>query len=127
MTVFCPGCGTRISAAPTPLDGEGVVTCPKCHSQFPTAGVKADPGRFEPKRKFRAKKQSSGVGRALAVTAGVIVLLGGVAYSLWYLGWIPWAPRSITTTTSIPGNSTAWREFPSAEGKFKVLLPGAPV
>lgn len=127
MIVFCPGCGTRISASPTPLDGEGVVTCPKCRSQFATAGVKADPGRFETKRKFRAKKPKSGAGLAIVLTALALALLGGGAWALYHSGFFHRSPGPMTADSNSSGNTVTWSEFSSAEGKFKVLLPGNPV
>ena len=126
MIVFCPGCGARISAPQTPLDGEGVVTCPKCRSQFPTAGVRTDAARSEPKRKFRPKKQSSGAGVGVALTSIVLLLLGGGAFALFHFGVFDRTPPRMTTATTAPGGAITWQEFTSADGKFKVLLPSAP-
>ena len=58
MVVFCPGCGAKISVQPETPGGD--VQCPRCHSTFPTAGVKSatdvpPPKRFRPKKAGRSK------------------------------------------------------------------------
>jgi hypothetical protein len=126
MIVFCPGCGTRISAAPSPLDTEGAVTCPKCKSRFATAEVNANASLSEPKRKLRPKKKSgAGIGIAIGVLA--LALIGGTIWAVMHFGL---GGASSTTHTggsaANSSNSTEWREFTSAEGKFRVMLPGAP-
>src|SRR5438876_6468909 len=85
MNVFCPGCGARISAAPSPLDEEGMVTCPKCKSRFPTSGVVAT-AAAEPKRKFKPKKKAGRAWIVAGVIVLAIVLLGGTAAALYYGG-----------------------------------------
>jgi hypothetical protein len=127
MIVFCPGCGTRISAAPAPLDPEGTVTCPKCKSRFATSEVKADPNATAPRRKLRPKSQSSSRGVGIAISLLALALLGAGIWAVMHFG------LGSTSTALLSGGSstnssrsTEWREYKSAEGRFRVMLPGAP-
>src|SRR4051812_31670592 len=84
MVVFCPGCGSRISAEPA--SPGGTVECPRCHSTFPTAGVKEagdapPPRRFKPKKAGRNKLATFGI-----VLAVLLVVGGGAAGVLYYTG-----------------------------------------
>jgi hypothetical protein len=125
MIVFCPGCGTRISANPSPLDNNPTVTCPKCKSQFATGGVNATATLAEPKRKLKPKKKGSGAGLGILIGVFAIAVVGGGAWAAYYWGLFgkssPHSGGAITTHSS-----TEWHEFTSAEGKFKVMLPGDP-
>jgi hypothetical protein len=126
MIVFCPGCGTRISAAPSPLDPEGTVNCPKCKSRFATAGVNANASLSEPKRKLRPKKKG-GAGIAIAISLLALALLGGATWAVIHFGLIgSWSATHTGGSGAKASGSTEWKEFTSTEGKFRVMLPGAP-
>jgi len=127
MIVFCPGCGTRISANPSPLETNPTVTCPKCKSQFATSGVNASANLAEPKRKLKPKKKENGAAIAIVICVFAIAVVGGGAWAAFYWGLFgkssaPHAGGAITTH-----GATEWHEFTSADGKFKVTLPGDPI
>jgi hypothetical protein len=125
MNLFCPGCGTRISAAPSPLDADGTVVCPRCHSRFSTSGVVAT-APAEPKKKFKPKKKGGGAAVAIGVGLCVLVLIGAGAAAMYFAGWFSRSPSSEITTKGPGGSVTTWREYSSAEGRFKAMLPGTP-
>jgi hypothetical protein len=126
MIVFCPGCGTRISAAPSPLDPEGTVTCPKCKSRFATAGVNANASLSEPRRKLRPKKKG-GAGIGIAISLLAMALLGGAIWAVMHFGLLGSSSATHTGTSAAKASSsTEWAEYTSAEGKFRVMLPGKP-
>jgi hypothetical protein len=122
MVVFCPGCGSRISAEPESPGGN--VECPRCHSTFPTAGLKSADDAPPPKR-FRPKKAGRG---KLAVTAIVMAVLlvvgGGAAAALYFTGHLT---RWVGGPSPSSGpNQPSWQEYTNAEGRFHVLFPGTP-
>ena len=123
MIVFCPGCGTRISANPSPLENNPTVTCPKCKSQFATGGVNATATLAEPKRKLKPKKKGSGVG--LGILIGVFAIaLSAAARGPHTIGAFQRTSSSNSGGVITKSSSTEWQEYSSAEGKFKVMLPG---
>ena len=127
MIVFCPGCGTRISANPSPLETNPTVTCPKCKSQFATGGVNASANLAEPKRKLKPKKKGSGAGIGILIGVFAIALLAVGVWAGFHWGLFGKSSAANSGDVVIKSSSTEWREFPSAEGRFKVMLPGAPV
>jgi hypothetical protein len=127
MIVFCPGCGTRISANPSPLENNPTVTCPKCKSQFATGGVNAKATVAEPKRKLKPKKKGNGAGLGILIGVFAIAVVGGGAWAAYYWGLFSRTSSSNSGGVVTKSSSTEWREYSSAEGKFKVMLPGVPI
>jgi hypothetical protein len=125
MIVFCPGCGTKISAPSSPIDPDGSVTCPKCKSQFATAGVKANAAVSEPKRKFKPKKPS-GSGAGILIALVVVALIGGGAFAAYYFGLFGQSANNAGPIAKTPEHWEGWRLFSSVDGRFTVSLPGAP-
>ena len=126
MVVFCPSCGSRISVEPgdplsagTPPGGE--VTCPRCQSRFSTGGLKpAD--HAPPPRRFKPKQAGRGKRVGVLIVLGVLLLLGGGAAGvLWYIGIL-----GKLTRFSGPGKQAQWTEYTNAEGRFTVMFPDAP-
>ena len=127
MIVFCPGCGTRISANPSPLETNPTVTCPKCKSQFATSGVNASANLAEPKRKLKPKKKENGARNRhhdlrFRDRRGGRRLRAAFYWGLFGKSSASHAGGAITTH-----GATEWHEFTSADGKFKVMLPGDPI
>jgi hypothetical protein len=128
MVVFCPGCGAKISAEPRP--GATTVTCPRCRSTFSTAGLKSAPDAPAPQR-FRKKKSPRGKLAGVGILLLVLLLLGGgTAAVLYFTGLLGRWTGSAGGVSGPGGTPTAtaptWLDYVSAEGKFRVLFPGAP-
>jgi hypothetical protein len=133
MVVYCPGCGAKISAQPTPDNAS--VSCPRCQSTFTVEGVKASPAA-PPVPRLRKKKVGSG--RFVGVLIFLIVLLvlgGGTAGVLYYMGVIGSRTPSSSGTTATnlrptnPGSAaalTGWKDFENSEAKFSARFPGSP-
>jgi hypothetical protein len=120
MVVFCPGCGSKISAEPQ--SPGGAVECPRCHSTFSTGGLKSADDAPPPPKRFKPKKKGgSKVGVVLIVLLILILLGGGTAGMLWYTGVI--GNRTMTSGT---GKQPDWTEYTNAGGRFTVLFPGTP-
>jgi hypothetical protein len=125
MTVFCPGCGAKFSADPSPTDEDGTVVCPRCHSHFATSGVVAT-AAAEPKRKFKAKKKNAGAWPSIVIGLLAIGLLGSLAAALYFSGAFGRNSPSEIASKTPDGAVITWREYSSEEGKFKALMPGQP-
>jgi hypothetical protein len=126
MVVFCPGCGSRISVEPASPGGD--VECPRCHSTFPTAGVK-DAGNAPQPKRFRPKKAGGGkLAAAGIVFAVLLVMAGGAAGVLYYTGvlnrWFGGSPAASSSGGAVV--QPTWQEYINADAKFRVLFPGTP-
>jgi hypothetical protein len=133
MVVYCPGCGAKIDALPSP--NNPYVQCPRCQSKFSTAGVKAAPDA--PPRPALRKKKKPGRGKFVGVFIFLLVLLvlgGGTAGVLYYTG--AFGPRSSGSSSISEGTAKTgpsgkvvtdgWKELAPSEAKFRALLPGSP-
>jgi hypothetical protein len=128
MVVFCPSCGAKISAEPRP--GTTTITCPRCQSTFSTAGLKSAPDAAAPQR-FRKKKPPRGKLAGVGILLLVLLLLGGGTAAVLYFTGLLGRGTGSTGGASGPGGAPTataptWLDYVSAEGKFRVLFPGAP-
>jgi hypothetical protein len=126
MIVYCPGCGAKISAQPTPENPQA--QCPRCQSTFNVEGVKPT-SAAPPAPRLRKKKASGGKGVGVLIVVLVLLVLGGgTAGVLYYTGVI--GPRSEgNARPSNPGSAavpTGWQEFENSEAKFSAHFPAAP-
>ena len=127
MIVYCPGCGPRIAAESAVNDPKRMVTCPKCQSRFSAAGVTVGASTTQSLRRFRPKKTGGGRGAAIAVSLGALLLIAGAAAALYYSGVFDRTPSNASLAAKSTTSGPAWAPYESAEGKFKILLPGKPV
>src|SRR4051812_20254015 len=81
MVVYCPGCGAKISAQPTPDNPE--VRCPRCQSTFNVEGVKPSP-QAPPAPRLRKKKTGGGTGVGVLILVLVLLVLGGGTAGVLY-------------------------------------------
>jgi hypothetical protein len=130
MVIFCPGCGAKISAQPTPDSPD--VQCPRCKSTFNVDGVKATATAAPPR--VRKKKASGGKAAGVLIFVLVLALLGGGTAGVLYLAGVigshsspgPAVKAPVSSSGSTATVTAGWKDFENSEAKFSARFPGDP-
>jgi predicted Zn finger-like uncharacterized protein len=140
IQVKCPGCGTSYTVADKLLGKKG--RCKRC-GQSVVVETKREAPRVEPPKPVEALPASSqaapsgrprtlffSLGCLLAGAAGALLVIAGVGVAAVWLGMaylhLGPVPTATETAAEPVEEASIWQDFSSAEGNFRVLLPGQP-